>query len=211
MKVAVLFEYPGTVRDAFIRAGHYAVSYDLLPSESDFGPHICGDIMYYPINTWESYDLIIAHPPCTYMAVSGNRWYAKTHKRAESAELIYNTWRLPCEKLCIENPVGQINTYIPQMPKPQYIQPWEYGHGETKKTGLWKRNLPDLKPTNIVEGREQKVWKMGPSEDRGKLRSIFFKGIADAMAEQWGKEAYLPLNWDKTPAYRPTMRPEWLR
>jgi len=87
--------------------------------------------------------------------------------------------------LCIENPVGQINKYLPEMPRPQYIQPWQFGHGETKKTGLWKRNLPDLKTTNIVDGREQRIWKMPPSPERGKERSRTYAGIAEAIATQW--------------------------
>lgn len=87
--------------------------------------------------------------------------------------------------------MGQINFYLPHFPKPQYIQPWQFGHGETKKTGLWKRNLPDLKPTNIVAGREHRIWKMGPSADRGKLKSRFFEGVAEAMANQWGANVSL--------------------
>lgn len=186
MNVAVLFEHSGTVRDAFIRAGHDAISCDLLPTESP-GPHIQVDVFDERWRVrWPGYDLIIAHPPCTAMAVSGNRWYAGTHAREASAEFIDRVWAIPCDRLAIENPVGQINRYLPHFPKPQYIQPWEYGDGETKKTGLWKRNLPDLIPTDIVEGREQRVWKLGPSEDRWKLRSQIAVGIAEAMADQWG-------------------------
>ena len=184
MKVAVLFEHSGTVRDAFIRHGHDAISYDILPTESP-GPHIQADILEIEKGILGEYDIVIAHPPCTYMALSGNRWYAGTKKRQESANLINWVWDIPCENLVIENPTGQINKYLPHFPKPQYIQPWQYGHGETKKTGLWKRGLPDLIPTNIVDGREQRIWKMGPSEDRGKLRSKFYYGIAEAMASQW--------------------------
>ena len=183
MNIAILCEYSGTVRDAFIRAGHNAISCDILPTES-YGPHIQGNLFDY---CWSNYDLIIAHPPCTHMCLSGNRYYAGTGKRKSSAEFIERIWKIPVDKLCIENPMGQINSYLPFMPKPQYIQPWQYGHGETKKTGLWKRNLPDLIPTNIVEGRDNRIWKMPPSEDRGKLRSLFYTGIAQAMAEQWGK------------------------
>lgn len=182
MKVAVLCEYSGIVRDAFIAAGHDAISCDILPTESP-GPHIKGNLFDYD---WSGYDLVIAHPPCTYMAVSGNRWYAGTLERISAADFIWKIWTLPVKRLCIENPVGQINKYLPGMPKPQYIQPWQYGHGETKKTGLWKRNLPDLKSTDIVPGREQRIWKMGPSEDRGKERSRFYEGISKAMADQWG-------------------------
>ena len=184
MRVAVLCEYSGIVRDAFISAGHEAISCDILPTESP-GPHIQGNLFNYG---WSGYDLIIAHPPCSWMSLSGNRWYAGTEKRQQAANFIWKIWQLPVEKLCIENPKGQINTYLPKMPKPQYIQPWQFGHGEQKETGLWKRNLPDLVPTKIVPGREQRIWKMGPSENRGKERSRFYPGIADAMAAQWGSQ-----------------------
>lgn len=182
-RVAILCEYSGVVRDAFIKAGHDAISCDLRPTEAP-GPHIEGDIFDY---YWDSYDLIIAHPPCTHMAVSGNRWYAGTPARKESADFIWKLWSMhSAHRMAIENPVGQINKYLPGMPRPQYIQPWQFGHGETKKTGLWKRNLPDLVPTDIVDGREQRIWKMGPSPEREKLRSLTYQGIADAMASQWG-------------------------
>jgi site-specific DNA-cytosine methylase len=182
MKVAVLCEYSGRVRDAFIKRGHDAISCDLLPTERP-GPHIQDDIMFID---WNDYDLIIAHPPCTALAVSGNRWYAGSVERREAVAFVASIWEIPVKKMCIENPVGVINSKIDSMPKPQYIQPWMFGHGETKKTGLWLRGLPDLKPTNIVEGREQRIWKMPPSNDRAKLRSLTYQGIADAMAEQWG-------------------------
>jgi hypothetical protein len=181
VKVAILFEYSGIVRDAFSRRGHDAVSCDLLPTEIP-GNHIQGNVQDY---NWSEYDLIIAHPPCTYIAVSGNRYYANTRKRQEAADLIGWVWTIPVQKMAIENPVGQINRYLPYMPRPQYIHPWQYGHGETKKTGLWKRNLPDLLPTKIVKGREQRIWKMAPSADRAKERSRTYTGIAQAMAEQW--------------------------
>ncbi len=183
MKVAILCEESGILRDEFLKRGHDAISCDILPTDSP-GAHLQGDLFSFD---WSGYDLIIAHPPCTYMAVSGNRYYAGTDKRQEAADFIRRVWELPIKKLCIENPVGQINTYIPEMPKPQYIQPWQFGQGETKKTGLWKRGLPDLIPTNIVEGREQRIWKMPPSKDRSKLRSRNYIGIAEAIANQWGK------------------------
>jgi len=182
MKVAILCEYSGIVRDAFLKSGHDAISCDLLETESS-GPHLKGDLFSFD---WSGYDLIIAHPPCTWMSLSGNRWYSGTEKRQQAADFIDKIWKIKVKKLVIENPMGQINKYLPHFPKPQYIQPWQFGHGETKKTGLWKRGLPDLKPTNIVEGREQRIWKMGPSPNRGKERSRFFEGFADAMVEQWG-------------------------
>ncbi len=193
MRVAVLFEHSGTVRDAFIRAGHDAVSFDTLPSESQLGRHIQFDIFEIEKGVFGEFDMVIAHPPCTHMAVSGNRHYAGTKLRQDSANLIDWVWNIPCEKLCIENPVGQINKYLPGMPKPQYIQPWEYGHDASKKTGLWKRGLPDLIPTEIIiKDRYENQTpsgqnKLGPSPDRWKLRSKFYKGVAQAMAEQWGK------------------------
>ena len=182
MKVAVLCEYSGVVRDAFIRAGHDAISCDILPSESDLGPHIQDDIFNHD---WSRYDLIIAHPPCTHLSVSGARWFAE--KKEEQVAAIYfflDIWNLPTKKMCIENPVGIMSTHFR---KPdQYIQPWQFGHGETKKTGLWLRGLPLLQPTNIVDGREARIHMMSPGPNRGKERSRFYTGIAEAMAEQWG-------------------------
>jgi site-specific DNA-cytosine methylase len=190
MKVAILFEYSGVVRDAFLRHGHDAVSCDLLPTEYP-GPHIRGDATK---RAWEGYDLIIAHPPCTHIAVSGNRHYANTPERQAAADLIDWVWNLSCDRLCIENPVGQINKYLPHLPRPQYIQPHWFGHPESKKTGLWKRNLPDLVPTNILPTPQSGYWanqtpsgqnKLGPSPDRAKIRSRTYEGIAEAIASQW--------------------------
>ena len=192
MKVAILFEFSGIVRDAFIRHGHDAVSCDLLPSERP-GPHIQADVFdlnWYGDHIWYGYDLIIAHPPCTHIASSGNRWYAATLSRFAAASFIAQVWALPCDRMCIENPKGQINAYLPNMPTPQYIHPWEYGHGEKKITGLWKRNLPDLIPTNIVDGRVPRVHMAPDSKDRWKNRSRFYTGIAEAMAQQWGNLNY---------------------
>ena len=147
MKVLIACEFSGIVRDAFISQGHDAISCDILPTESE-GPHLQGDLFSFDLS---GYDLIIAHPPCTYISLSGNRWYTGTLERISASDFIWKIWNLPCDKLVIENPVGQINKYLPDVPKPQYIQPFEYGHPETKKTGLWKRKVPDLKPANIVE------------------------------------------------------------
>lgn len=187
MRVAVLCEFSGIVRNAFTDRGHYAVSCDLLPSETQ-GNHIQGDCRKY---SWSDYDLVIAHPDCTYMANSGARWlYEKTGRWAllEKAVWFFN-WCLsiPVKYLCVENPImhkhakGKIlKTYS------QIIHPWQFGHGETKATCLWLTNLPLLKPVNIVSGREQRVHKEPPSPDRGKNRSRTYKGIAEAMADQWG-------------------------
>ena len=193
MKVAVLFERSGVIRDAFLGEGHEAVSCDLEPTESP-GPHIQGDVLK---QDWSGYELIIAHPPCTALAVSGNRHYAETITRAVAARLVQIIWQLPVDKLAIENPVGVINRYLPEMPKPYYIQPWQFGHPESKKTGLWTRGLPRLEPTNVLEKPAKGYWenqtpsgqnKLGPSDNRSAIRARTYEGIAKAMAHQWGKE-----------------------
>lgn len=178
MRVLVACEFSGRVRDAFKRRGHDAYSCDLRASVG--GPHILSDVLDH-LAGW---DLIIAHPPCTHTCVSGNGPYAGTPERLAGIEFFRRFLDAPCEKICVEHPVSVISTAIRR--PDQYIQPWMFGHGETKKTGLWLKNLPKLKPTNIVEGREQRIWKMGPSPTRSKERSITYQGIADAMAEQWG-------------------------
>ena len=183
MRVLVACEYSGVVRDAFIRRGHEAISCDLLPTDAPAHPHYEGDVFDLD---WSDFDLVIAHPPCTALAVSGNRHYAGTQAREDAAEFVRRMWQQPVERLAIENPVGVLNRLVPEMPRPHYIQPWQFGHGETKKTGLWLRGLPPLQPTDIVSGREQRIWKLPPSADRWKIRSTTFQGIAEAMAEQWG-------------------------
>lgn len=176
----MLCEFSGIVRDAFKAMGHDSVSCDLLPTESP-GAHIEGDCRDHD---WGDYDLVIAHPPCTHLAASGARWWKdKKKEQAEALEFVRWLMDLPVEHICIENPVGIISTAI--RPPDQYIQPWQFGHPETKKTGLWLKNLPKLEPTNIVEGREAKVHRMSPSKDRWKKRSLTYQGIANAMAEQW--------------------------
>ena len=183
MRVLVACEYSGRVRDAFRALGHDAVSCDLLPTETP-GPHIEGDL-FDAFHSGGPWDLVIAHPPCTALACSGNRWHAGTNARRDAAEFVRRVWALPARRMAIENPVGVLNTLIPELPRPYYVQPWQFGHGETKRTGLWTRGLPRLAPTDIVEGREQRVWKMPPSADRWKDRSRTYQGIADAMASQW--------------------------
>ena len=181
MKVLVACEYSGVVRDAFLKQGHNAISCDLLPTEQP-GPHYEGDVLDILDNGW---DLMIAHPPCTHLAVSGARWFKdKQQEQKEALDFVRVLLDAPIKHIALENPVSVISSKIR---KPdQIIQPWQFGHGETKKTCLWLRNLPLLQPTNIVEGREQRIWKLPPSKDRWKLRSITYQGIADAMAEQWG-------------------------
>lgn len=170
MKVLIACEYSGIVRDAFNANGHDAMSCDFLPSETT-GNHYKGDMFELDL---ESFDLIIAHPPCTYVCVSGNRHYANTQQRQDGVQFIKRIWDINVDRLCIENPVGVINTFS-DLPKPQYVQPWMFGHGETKKTGLWKRNLKDLVPTNLVDGRDNRIHKMPPSKDRWKIRSTHTK------------------------------------
>jgi site-specific DNA-cytosine methylase len=183
MKVMVACEFSGTVRDAFIRAGHNAISNDLLDSTAP-GPHIIGDIRDQDLS---SYDLLIAFPPCTHLAVSGARWFKdKQKEQCEALDFVRYLLDAPVDKIALENPISIISTKIR---KPdQIIQPWQFGHGEQKATCLWLKNLPLLRPTNIVDGREQKVWKMGPSPTRWMDRSRTYQGIAEAMAEQWGRE-----------------------
>ena len=189
MRILVACEYSGAVSGAFRAAGHEAYSCDLLPADhvSDAPYHY--DIDYRSVlNSTPQWDIIIGHPPCTALAVSGNRWYTDTPERTESVAFVREMAELFTRHArigwAIENPVGVLST---QWRKPtQYVQPWQFGHGETKKTGLWLNGLPKLTPTDVVEGREQKVWKMGPSPDRWKLRSATYAGIAQAMADQWG-------------------------
>lgn len=185
MKVAVLCEFSGIVRDAFIKEGHDATSYDLLPSEMP-GPHREGDILDYPVQHWKQFDLLICHPPCTHLAVSGARWFKdKQKEQGKALSFVRYLLNLPTRRICLENPVSVISSKIR---KPdQYIQPWQFGHGETKKTGLWLKNLPPLEPTRVVEGRENRVHRCSPGKDRWKERSRTYKGIAEAMADQWGK------------------------
>jgi len=189
MRVAVICEYSGRVRDAFIRKGHEAISFDLIESESDLGEHVIGDVRKYPLGYWECFDLAVCHPPCTHLAVSGARYFAsklKENPRIQEDALDFVRWcmDLPIEKICVENPVSIISSRI-RKPE-QIIQPWMFGHGEVKATCLWLKGLPLLVPTNIVEGREPKVHFMSPGKDRWKERSRTLEGISDAMASQWG-------------------------
>jgi len=182
MRVLVACEYSGVVRDAFLAKGHDAISCDLLPTERP-GPHYLGDVRNIIDNGW---DLCLAFPPCTDLAVSGARWFkVKGQERQDAAlDFVRLFLNAPIPRVAVENPVGVISTRI--RPPNFTVQPYEFGHGETKRTCFWTRNLPDLRPTNIVEGREQRVHLMPPGPDRWKERSRTFQGIADAMADQWG-------------------------
>lgn len=183
MKVLVACEFSGAVRDAFIARGHDAISCDLLPTETP-GPHYCGDvrdILNYP------FDLMIAHPPCTHLSVSGARHFEAKRldgRQHEAVSFFLTLAKADIPRIAIENPVC-IMSSLWRKPD-QVIQPWQFGHPETKATCLWLKGLPPLRPTKIVEGREQRIWKLPPSADRWKLRSATFAGIANAMAEQWG-------------------------
>jgi len=183
MRVLVACEYSGTVRDAFIARGHDAMSCDLLPTERP-GPHHRGSVFDV---LWGGWDLMIAHPPCTHLAVSGARWWKdKQAEQADALAFVRLLMDAPIPRIAIENPVSKISTAIR---KPdQIIQPWQFGHGETKATCLWLKGLPKLVPTDIVDGREARIHKMPPSADRWKERSRTYQGIADAMASQWGGE-----------------------
>jgi hypothetical protein len=184
MKVLVACEYSGRVRDAFLKRGHIAMSCDMLDSESNYGLHYRGDVT--DILNW-GWDLMICHPPCTHLAVSGAKHFPL--KRAlglqqEALDFIQLLLAAPIPRICLENPVSVISSEIR---KPdQIIQPWMFGHGETKTTCLWLKGLPDLIPTNIVAGRESRIHKMSPGPNRWKERSRTYSGIADAMANQWG-------------------------
>lgn len=181
MRVLVACEYSGRVRDAFLAKGHDAMSCDLLPTDVP-GPHYQGDVLDV---MYEGWDLMVCHPPCTHLAVSGARWFKdKVVEQAEALEFVRTLMEAPISRIALENPVSIISSRIR---KPtQYIQPWEHGHGETKKTGLWLKNLPPLVPRDIVEGREPIVHHMPPGPDRWKLRSTTYAGVAQSMAEQWG-------------------------
>lgn len=207
MRVLVACEYSGRVRQAFRDRGHDAWSCDLLPAEDESRFHLRGDVRdwielgcppdtHKPYQYWiQPWDLMVAHPPCTHLAVSGSRWFKeKAKEQAEALEFVRLLMDAPIPRIAIENPVSVISS---QIRKPdQVIQPWMFGHGETKATCLWLKNLPPLVPTHkegadlftaeAPKEREQRIWKMPPSPNRWKERSRTYQGIADAMAEQWG-------------------------
>ena len=189
MRVLVGCEESGKVRDAFIAKGHEAYSCDLVAARSG-GPHLQGDVLKWIVEL-SPWDLIILHPPCTALSLSGNRWYGKGmprfSERLESLSWTSHLWevaKLYASRVAMENPMSVLWGYIDA--HVQYIQPWQFGHGETKKTGLALHNLPELVPTNIVDGREARIHKMPPGPNRARDRSETYQGIADAMADQWG-------------------------
>jgi len=196
VRVLIACEFSGTVRRAFTARGHDAWSCDLLPAEDGSNRHIVGDARDLLNDGW---DLAICHPPCTRLCNSGVRWLTKAppgrtladmwDELETGAALFSAFWNAPIPRIAVENPVmhkhakALIEGYAPPA---QSVQPWQYGHGEVKRTCLWLRGLPVLTPTDVVEGREARVHRMPPSPNRGKERSRFFSGIADAMADQWG-------------------------
>ena len=184
MRVLVACEFSGIVRDAFIERGHDAVSCDLLPSERP-GPHLQEDAIVVSRRIAMGWDLMIAFPPCTHLAVSGARWFKnKQSEQLMALQFVWSLMNAPIPRIALENPVSVISTKIR---KPdQIIQPWMFGHGETKATCLWLKNLPKLEPTNIVDGRTPRVHHASPGPDRWKERSRTLPGIAAAMAAQWG-------------------------
>ena len=208
MRVLVACEYSGKVRDAFIRGGHDAMSCDLAPTDVP-GPHYEGDVMDIITDNW---DLLIAFPPCTYLTLTGNKWFKpefadrfpeRHQQRKDAIDFFMKIANMPIPRIAIENPIGIMSSHYR---KPdQIIQPWQFGFPTTKATCLWLKNLPLLKPTNIVEKGEVVISKSGnrmskwyyetsklPLKNgaRAKARSVTFQGVADAMADQWGKENY---------------------
>jgi hypothetical protein len=197
MRVLIACEFSGTVRRALTARGHDAWSCDLLPAEDRSNRHIVGDARDLLNDGWDL--LMVAHPPCTRLCNSGVRWLTKAPpgrtladmwaELETGAALFSAFWNAKIPRIAVENPVmhkhakALIEGYAPPA---QSVQPWQYGHGEVKRTCLWLRGLPALTPTDIVEGREARVHRMPPGPNRGKERSRFFSGIADAMADQWG-------------------------
>ena len=204
MRVLVACEYSGAVRDAFRAMGHDAVSCDLLPTDVP-GPHHQGSVLDIINDGW---DMMIGFPPCTHLAVSGARWFAAKRadgRQQQAIDFFMELANADIPKIAIENPVCIMST---QWRKPdQIIQPWQFGHGETKATCLWLKGLPQLTPTNIVDGREQRIWKLPPSEDRWKIRSKTFDGIAQAMAQQWGVDEEYQRTNDAMDALSESMNP----
>lgn len=186
MLILAACERSGIVRSAFRARGHNAWSCDIVPADDGDYHHICADVLTVLNDAW---DMVIAFPPCTHLASSWARWFKakQSDGRQESAVKFFMEFvNCRCKRVAIENPVGIMST---RYRKPdQIIQPWQYGHGETKATCWWLRGLPLLTPTNIVSGREQRIWKMAPSDDRATKRSQTYTGIAAAMAAQWGNE-----------------------
>ena len=193
MKVLVACEYSGTVREAFAKKGHDSWSCDLLPTDIPSDKHIQDDCL--KVIASQKWDLIIGHPPCTYLTVSNSKNWAKLQangKQQAAIDFVLAIWDADCPRICIENPVGALSTRS-RMGKPtQYVQPYEFGHPEQKKTGLWLKGLPKLVGTKFIDVSGlpkkdvQRLHYLPPSKDRWKLRSKTYQGIADCMASTWG-------------------------
>ena len=192
MKVLVACEYSGIVREAFAKRGHDAWSCDLLPTDQPSDKHIQGDVLEIINDGW---DLIIAHPPCTHLSLSGAKYWAE--KRADGRQqaaikFVEDIWDADCPRICIENPVGALTKHSKLGKATQYIQPYEFGHAEQKRTGLWLKGLPKLKGTKFIDVKclpkkeVQSLHYLPPSKDRGRIRSTTFQGVADALACQFG-------------------------
>lgn len=188
MRVLIACEFSGEVRRAFRARGHDAWSCDLLPAEDGSPHHVQTDVRNILEQRHDCrWDLMIAHPPCTHLAVSGARWFKnKAKEQAEAIQFVECLWSAGIYRIAIENPVSILSTRSNLGKPTQIIQPWQFGHGEVKATCLWLKNLPKLKPTNVVEGRHPACWLASPGPDRWKQRSRTYKGIARAMAAQWG-------------------------
>ena len=193
MRVLVACEFSGVVKRAFAAVGHEVYSADFEDSMDNSPNHYKGDC--FDLIDTQHFDLMIAHPPCTYLCSSGLHWnkrgklvdgVPRSQMTLRALSFVRRLLDAPIEKIALENPIGAISTGIR---KPdQIVQPWMFGHGETKATCLWLKGLPKLEPTDVVEGRHQKCWLLPPSPDRWKLRSITYEGIATAMANQWGTQ-----------------------
>jgi len=189
VRVLVACEFSGVVRRAFAARGHDAWSCDLLPAEDGSVNHYRGDVRTILAHDW---DMMIGHPPCTHLSVSGSRWFeSKRDEQKAALEFVRELMDAPILRIAIENPVSVISSKI--RPPDQIIQPWQFGHGECKTTCLWLKGLPPLKPTDIVEGREQRIHRMPPGPNRWMERSRTFTGIAEAMADQWHETATAPV------------------
>ncbi len=195
MKVLVACEYSGRVREAFSKRGHDSWSCDLLPTDIPSDKHIQGDVLEIINDGW---DLIIAHPPCTHLSLSGSRWWAEKRRlglQQEAIKFVEDIWDADCPRICIENPVGALTKHSKLGKASQYFQPYEFGEVESKRTGLWLKGLPKLKGTKFVDitNLPKKVkyanWYTSPSEDRWKIRSTTYQGVADALADQYGSLA----------------------
>jgi hypothetical protein len=201
-RVAVLCEFSGTVRDAFIREGHSAASFDLLPTERP-GEHYVGDVQQYSAEFWQQFDLAICHPPCTHLAVSGARWF-KEKAAEQAAALDFVRWlmALPVPRIAIENPISIISSRIR---KPdQIIQPWMFGHGETKATCLWLTDLPKLAPTDVVVPEwairadgSVALTKSGKKDNPTHYMTGSYKVLTGAQAEQWARIHKMPPGPDR--------------